>query len=201
MHYSLYSLFYWCIYVSLSLSELRVMWWSVSSLSILDVTNYSTGHNISWICFIFDMLIGPTMNFDPINYGQALSILHLLMALGILCDFLIAGQPLMVPFVPNFLPLFGIKPVMAYLCRNVFVHWLKPGCIITPWHGCLCSPSLALCVGNPLLTHLPLDKMDAISQPPFSNALSWMKNFDFWLKFHWSLFIRVQLTKTQHWFR
>ena len=51
------------------------------------------------------------------------------------------------------------------------------------------------------LTHLPLDKMDAISQTIFSDAFSWMKKFDFWLKFHWSLFLRVQLTITQHWFR
>ena len=28
----------------------------------------------------------------------------------------------------------------------------------------------------------------------------WMKNFDFWPKCHWSLFLRVQLTITQHWF-
>ena len=52
-----------------------------------------------------------------------------------------------------------------------------------------------------LLTHLPLDKMAAISQTTLSNALPGMKNFDFWLKFHWSLFLRVQLTLTQHWFR
>ena len=34
-----------------------------------------------------------------------------------------------------------------------------------------------------------------------SNAFSWMKSFVFWLNFHWSLFLRVQLTITQHWFR
>ena len=28
-----------------------------------------------------------------------------------------------------------------------------------------------------------------------------MKNFEFLLKFHWSLFLRVQLTITHHWFR
>ena len=51
------------------------------------------------------------------------------------------------------------------------------------------------------LTHLPLDKMPAISQTTFSNAFSWMKNFVFWLKFHRSLFLRVQLTINQLWFR
>ena len=51
------------------------------------------------------------------------------------------------------------------------------------------------------LTHLPLDKMAAISQTLFSDAFSWMKSFVLWSKFHWSLFLRVQLTIIQHWFR
>ena len=44
-------------------------------------------------------------------------------------------------------------------------------------------------------------QMDAISQTTFSNAFSWLKMFEFRLKFHWSLFLRVQLTIFQHWFR
>ena len=61
---------------------------------------------------------------------------------------------------------------------------------------------------NPLLhvcywikTHWGRDKMDAISQTTFSSAFSWMKMFEFRLKFHWSFFLRVKLTKIQHWFR
>ena len=34
-----------------------------------------------------------------------------------------------------------------------------------------------------------------------SNAFSWMKIFEFWWKFHWNLFPRVQLTIFQHGFR
>ena len=52
-----------------------------------------------------------------------------------------------------------------------------------------------------ILTHLPLDKMAAILQVLFSDAFSLMKSFAFWLNFHWSLFLRVRLTITQHWFR
>ena len=37
------------------------------------------------------------------------------------------------------------------------------------------------------LTHWGRDKMDAISQTTFSNTFSWMKMFEFWLNFHWSL--------------
>ena len=29
----------------------------------------------------------------------------------------------------------------------------------------------------------------------------WMKKVDFWLKFHWRLFLMIQLITTQHWFR
>ena len=53
---------------------------------------------------------------------------------------------------------------------------------------------------RPLNTMRPR-KMDAISLTTFSNAFSWMKMFEFRLKFHWSLFPRVELTIFQHWFR
>ena len=50
------------------------------------------------------------------------------------------------------------------------------------------------------LTHLPWTTcMAAISQTIFSDASSWLKSFVFWLKFQWSLFLRVQLTIIQHW--
>ena len=43
------------------------------------------------------------------------------------------------------------------------------------------------CLGLNVLTHLPLETMAAI--------LSWWsKRLVFWLKFHWSLFLRVELT-------
>ena len=51
------------------------------------------------------------------------------------------------------------------------------------------------------LTHLPLDKMAAILQTKFRDAFSWMKIDVFWLSFHWSLFLSVQLTIPEHWFR
>ena len=51
------------------------------------------------------------------------------------------------------------------------------------------------------LTHWGRDKMVAISQTTFLSAFSWMEMFEFRLKFHWSLFLRVQLTKFQHCFR
>ena len=48
-----------------------------------------------------------------------------------------------------------------------------------------------------ILTHWGRYKMDVISQTTFSC----MKMFEFRFEFHWSLFLRVQLTIFQHWFR
>ena len=58
------------------------------------------------------------------------------------------------------------------------------------WLQCHCLR----CCMSVVLTHFPLYKMAAISQTTFSDAFSWMKSFVFWLRFHWSLFLRVQLT-------
>ena len=45
--------------------------------------------------------------------------------------------------------------------------------------------------------------MDAILMTIFSHACSWMKMFQFIIKYHWSLFPMVQLTNIPafHWFR
>ena len=40
------------------------------------------------------------------------------------------------------------------------------------------------------LTNWSRDKMAAIFQTTCSNAFSWMKMFEFWLQFHWTLFSR-----------
>ena len=56
-------------------------------------------------------------------------------------------------------------------------------------------------MGIPLLTHWGRDKMAAISQTTFQDAFSWMKMHEFRLRFHWSLFLRFELTIFQHWFR
>ena len=50
-------------------------------------------------------------------------------------------------------------------------------------------------------TYWGRDKMAVISQATLSNAFSRMKMLEFRLKLHWSLFLRVQLTISQHWFR
>ena len=51
------------------------------------------------------------------------------------------------------------------------------------------------------LTHWGQVKMSTILQTTFSNAFSGMKTYEFWLRFHWSFFLRLELTIFQHWFR
>ena len=87
-------------------------------------------------------------------------------------------------------------------CKQV--HWLECWKLIC-W-GVILQYMSVLAPTDPLLpgsvlTHLPLDKMAAISQTVFSYAFLWMKSFVFWLEFHWCLFPRIQLTINQHWFR
>ena len=63
---------------------------------------------------------------------------------------------------------------------------------------------LEICSLGPLiiyLTHWDRDEMAAILHTTFSNAFSWMKMYDFRWKCHWILFLMVQLTISQHWFR
>ena len=43
------------------------------------------------------------------------------------------------------------------------------------------------------LTHWGRDKMAAISQTTFSNAFSWMKIYQFRLRFHWKFFPREEI--------
>ena len=69
--------------------------------------------------------------------------------------------------------------------------------VITYWGRDYCNLDLAFVVSRMCscgLTHWGRDKMDVISQTTFSSAFSWMKMFEFRLKFHWSLFLRIQLT-------
>ena len=46
------------------------------------------------------------------------------------------------------------------------------------------------------LTHRGRDKMAAIFQTTFSNEISWMKMYEFRLRFHCSLFLRFQINNT-----
>ena len=51
------------------------------------------------------------------------------------------------------------------------------------------------------LTHWGWDKIATNSLRTFSNAFPWMKIYKLRLRFHWSLFPRVQFIMFQHWFR
>ena len=69
------------------------------------------------------------------------------------------------------------------------------------YHGCWWPGEAFIKTENWQSTHWGRVKMDAISQTKYSNAFSWMKMCELWLSFHWSLFLRIQLTIIQHCFR
>ena len=72
----------------------------------------------------------------------------------------------------------------------LWTRWPHPVClVISEWSV------------RPHINSSPLDKTITILQTTHSNAFSWMKTFVFWFEFHWSLFLRAQLTIIKHWFR
>ena len=88
------------------------------------------------------------------------------------------------------------KAVLPYLSIYSIKLWQKKHRV----HGWDCLPTFGFrlspwppgrCGNN--LTHWGPDKMAPILQTVW-NSFSWLKIFEFWLKSHWSLFPRVQLT-------
>ena len=79
-------------------------------------------------------------------------------------------------------------------------RWSSNTMLISANHDTI-KPRYYMVYYNIILTHWGRDKMATFSQTTLSNAFSLMKILEFRLKFHWSLFLRVQLTIFQHWFR
>ena len=79
---------------------------------------------------------------------------------------------------------------------------VMPWCQMAPSHYLnQCWLTITETVRNMPEWHWGCDEMNNISQRTFSNIFSSVKLFEFWLTFHWNLFLRVQLTIFQHWFR
>ena len=88
--------------------------------------------------------------------------------------------------------------VTPYSILGLGQHSLSHGLMADTWTN-VTLWSARSCGIN--LTHWGQDKMAAIFQTTFWNALSWMNVYRFLLRFHWSLFPGVQITIFQHWFR
>ena len=82
--------------------------------------------------------------------------------------------------------------------KLLIMTWCFP---IVPFMGSIQAFTWYSILYKLTFTHWGWDKMAAVSQTIFSNAFSWMKMYEFQLKFHWSILLRVQLTIFQHWFR
>ena len=87
--------------------------------------------------------------------------------------------------------------IHTYNTSAAFTHYLSSW--LAQYQSMWSSYSMQMCYG--MLTHWGRDKMATVSQTTLSNAFSWMKMLEFLLRFHWSLFLWIQLTIFQHWFR
>ena len=86
----------------------------------------------------------------------------------------------------------GFHSICVFLCDSWF--------IVVRCGGRPMWLSVHQSVSYHLLTHWGRDKMAVVFQTTFSNAFSWMKMYEFPLRFHWSLFLRFELTIFQQWF-
>ena len=83
---------------------------------------------------------------------------------------------------------YSMWAIWKYECAQ-YCQWVFTVCPFMTSHDTVC---LTNC-----LPHWDRDKLGFISQTTFSSALSWM---NMWIN-HWNLFLMVQLTKSQHFFR
>ena len=90
---------------------------------------------------------------------------------------------------------------MVCKCNGNTIIWLNCRPAMAQWRPGDCSHKWDITWICKMISHFPLDKMAAISQPTYSSAFLWLKSFVFWFKLHWSLFLMVQLIIIQHWFK
>ena len=86
--------------------------------------------------------------------------------------------------------------IIICICMSVCACGTFINCYIANYY----MPYHTKCTTH-FLTHWGRDQMDAISQTTFSRAFSSLKMAVFELNFHWNMFVRVQLTIIEHWFR
>ena len=87
------------------------------------------------------------------------------------------------------------------LCSEVTGILIQVTRCISSCNSCNFASGLNMIQHSVLIHTLRPRQMAAFFQTTFSNAFSWMKMYQFRLRFHWGLFLLVQLTIFQHWFR
>ena len=104
-----------------------------------------------------------------------------------------------------------IGPVSFIIIMIILSKWVPSHYLNQCWHIVHLTPrnnfqlniyqNSYIFIQEMHLTHWDRDKMNAILQMTFPSAFSWMKMYYFRLRFHWNLFVGVQLTIFQYWFR
>ena len=99
---------------------------------------------------------------------------------------------------------------LEFLVRSIYVQWWLTVRAVTldiQYSEVPCSPYLHVAmIWSPMLyihsfTHLALDKMAATLADDILKRILLNEKHEFLLKFHWSLFLRIELIQFQHWFR
>ena len=104
---------------------------------------------------------------------------------------------------PSLDPIIFIMGIAILVIRRFYIE-RAPWCnrsVTQYWVWCSSMTCRYTRTADIYSKHWSRDKMAAIFQTTISNAFSWMNMHEFWLKFHRRLFLRVQLTISQHWFR
>ena len=89
----------------------------------------------------------------------------------------------------GFIPLFFIS-MWFYVYVYIYISWT-----MVTFSAC---DYVLQCIS---LTHWVRINIDVILQTTVSTACSWIKPYEFRLRFHWSLFLMIQSTIFQHWFK
>ena len=118
---------------------------------------------------------------------------------------------------------YGCTIVMSYIEINKAVsQWLLTFnlCVSVTWpltcafhipcthtpeiidmHRGMCDNGNKVIICFSFEAHHPINKRATILQKISSDAFSWVRSRVLWSKFHWSLFLRVQVKISEYWFR
>ena len=99
-------------------------------------------------------------------------------------------------YLPTFIRVVSLTPGAIVWLRGASEEMLKDIGKIDQWYTKTRHKkemTVGIFLGMWSSTHLSLDKMAAFSQTTFSNAFSWMKMYEFHLRFHWNLFLWYKL--------
>ena len=177
---------WWCDHNKTTHSETTCIFHVISNVSLKMCTCFYSVFYF-WLSLCYESLLDTC---NPFTHHSILQCVHVACGTKIRIMYVLKEGPSWFPITLS----------MLYNVINAIVK-------LHEWHryttGSVRSEFLLHTCTNHMhrLRHWGRDKMAAFFQMTSSSAFSWMQIYEFWLGFHWTLFLRVQLTKFEHWFR